>query len=150
MKLVPLLLLLLIAPLSPALADHHEGSSVEAFVQDYFDKFNSTTLEADPEQSFTFPAVFINDGKLRVIQDASVKVFDYEVIKASGWGYSKILNTTVLYEGPNSAVVQVDFNRHKTDDSLLNTSTVFYTLAMTAAGWKLVGASIPGGITLVE
>jgi len=32
MKLVPLLLLLLIAPLSPALADHHEGSSVEAFV----------------------------------------------------------------------------------------------------------------------
>ena len=100
MKLVPLLLLLLIAPLSPASAGHHEGSSVEAFVQDHFDKFNSTTLEANPGQSFTFPAVFINDGKVRVIQDASVKVFDYEVIKASGWAYSKILKTTVLYEGP--------------------------------------------------
>jgi hypothetical protein len=56
----------------------------------------------------------------------------------------------VLYEGPNSAVVQVDFNRHKADDTLLSTSKVFYTLAMTEAGWKLVGASIPGGITLVE
>ena len=150
MKNVFLVMTLLFASLSPAFADHHEGSSVEAFVQDYFDKFNSTTLEADPEQSFTFPAVFINDGKIRVIQDASVKVFDYEVIKASGWGYSKILNTTVLYEGPNSAVVQVDFNRHKSDGSLLSTSKVFYTLAMTVAGWKLVGASIPGGITLVE
>ena len=85
-----------------------------------------------------------------MIQDASAKVFDYEVIKASGWAYSKILKTTVLYEGPNSAVVQVDFNRHKADDSLLSTSKVFYTLAMTVAGWKLVGASIPGGITLVE
>ena len=73
-----------------------------------------------------------------MIQDASVKVFDYEVIKASGWAYSKILKTTVLYEGPNSAVVQVDFNRHKADDSLLSTSKVFYTLAMTVAGWKLV------------
>ena len=104
MKLVPLLLLLLIVPLSPALAGHHEGSSVVAFVQDYFDKFNSTTLEANPEQSFTFPAVFINDGK----------------------------------------------DRHKADDSLLSTSKVFYTHAMTEAGWKLVGASIPGGITLVE
>ena len=77
MKLIPLLLLLLIAPLNPALADHHEGSSVEAFVQDYFDKFNSTTLEANPGQSFSFPAVFINDGKVRVIRNASVKVFDY-------------------------------------------------------------------------
>ena len=150
MKSLFLVMTLLFAPLSPALAGHHEGPSVEAFIQDYFDRFNATTLEANPEQSFTFPAVFINDGKVRVIQDASVKVFDYEVIRASGWGYSKILNTTVLYEGPNSAVVQVDFNRHKTDDSMLNTSTVFYTLAMTAAGWKLVGASIPGGITLVE
>ena len=72
MKLTPLLLLLLIAPLRPVFADHHEDSSVEAFVQDYFDKFNSTTLEVNPEQSFTFPAVFINDGKVRVIQDASV------------------------------------------------------------------------------
>ena len=150
MKLIPLLLLLLIAPLSPVLADHHEDSSVEAFVQDYFDKFNSTTLEANPGQSFTFPAVFINDGKVRVIQDASVKVFDYEVIKASGWAYSKILKTTVLHEGPHSAVVQVDFNRHKADDSVLSASKVFYTLAMTEEGWKLVGASIPGGITLVE
>ena len=87
MKFIPFFLSLLIVPLSPVLAGHHEGSSVEAFVQDYFDKFNSTTLETNPEQSFTFPAVFINDGKVRVIQDASVKVFDYEVIKASGWGY---------------------------------------------------------------
>ena len=94
--------------------------------------------------------MFINDGKVRVIQDASVKVFDYEVIKASGWAYSKILKTTVLHEGPNSAVVQVDFNRHKADDSVLSNSKVFYTLAMTESGWKLVGASIPGGITLVK
>ena len=56
----------------------------------------------------------------------------------------------MLYEGANSAVVQVDFNRHKADDSVLSASKVFYTLAMTEEGWKLVGASIPGGITLVE
>ena len=150
MKFIALLLSLFLVPINPALADHHEESTVEAFVQDYFATFNAKTLEANPEQSFTFPAVFINDGKVRLIPDASVKVFDYEVINATGWAYSKIIETTVLYEGPNSAVVQVDFNRHKADDTLLSTSKVFYTLAMTEAGWKLVGASIPGGITLVE
>ena len=148
MKLITIFIALLLSGLT--YAGHHGETSVEAFVKDYFEKFNSTSLEASPEQSFTFPVVFINDGIVRVIPDSSVKVVDYEVIKASGWAYSKILKATVLYEGPNSAVVQVDFNRHKANDSLLSTSKVFYTLAMTVAGWKLVGASIPGGITLVE
>ena len=148
MKLITIFIALLLSGLTPA--GHHGESSVESFVKDYFEKFNSTSLEASPEQSFTFPAVFINDGIVRVIPDSSVKVVDYEVIKASGWAYSKILKTTVLYEGPNSAVVQVHFNRHKADDSVLSSSQAFYTLVMQESHWKLVGASIPGGITLVE
>jgi hypothetical protein len=148
MKLSTIFIALLLSGLTHA--GHHGESSVESFVKDYFEKFNSTSLEASPEQSFTFPAVFINDGIVRVIPDSSVKVVDYEVIKASGWAYSKILKTTVLYEGPNSAVVQVHFNRHKADDSVLSSSQAFYTLVMQESHWKLVGASIPGGITLVE
>ena len=133
-----------------AFGGHHEKSSVEGFIAEYFETFNSMTLEANPEQSFSFPVVFINDGKVRVIEDTSEKVFDYKVIKATGWAYSKIIKTTVLDEGKNSAVVLVDFTRHKADDSIMSTSKVFYTLSMTDEGWKLVGASIPGGITLVE
>tara|TARA_Y100000813_G_C24066205_1_gene306449 strand:+ start:380 stop:832 length:453 start_codon:yes stop_codon:yes gene_type:complete len=133
-----------------AVAGHHEKSSVEGFIADYFETFNSMTLEANPEQSISFPVVFINDGKVRVIEDTSEKVFDYNVIKATGWAYSKIIKTTVLDEGENSAVVLVDFARHKADDSVMSTSKVFYTLSMTEDGWKLVGASIPGGITLIE
>ena len=148
MKLFTIFIALLLSGLTHA--GHHGESSVESFVKDYFEKFNSTSLEASPEQSFTFPAVFINDGIVRVIPDSSVKVVDYEVIKASGWAYSKVLKTTVLYEGPNSAVVQVHFNRHKADDSVLSSSQAFYTLVMQESDWKLVGASIPGGITLVE
>ena len=148
MKLITIFIALLLSGLTHA--GHHGESSVESFVKDYFEKFNSTSLEASPEQSFTFPAVFINDGIVRVIPDSSVKVVDYEIIKASGWAYSKILKTTVLYEGPNSAVVQVHFNRHKADDSVLSSSQAFYTLVMQESHWKLVGASIPGGITLVE
>ena len=148
MKLITIFIALLLSGLTHA--GHHGESSVESFVKDYFEKFNSTSLEASPEQSFTFPAVFINDGIVRVIPDSSVKVVGYEVIKASGWAYSKILKTTVLYEGPNSAVVQVHFNRHKADDSVLSSSQAFYTLVMQESHWKLVGASIPGGITLVE
>ena len=135
---------------STAFAGHHEKSSVEGFIADYFETFNSMTLETNPEQSIKFPVVFINDGQVRVIEDASEKVFDYKVIKATGWAYSKMIKTTVLDEGENSAVVLVDFTRHKADDSIINTSKVFYTLSMTDEGWKLVGASIPGGITLVE
>lgn len=133
-----------------AVAGHHEKSSVKGFIADYFETFNSMTLEANPEQSISFPVVFINDGKVRVIEDTSEKVFDYNVIKATGWAYSKIIKTTVLDEGENSAVVLVDFTRHKADDSVMSTSKVFYTLSMTDDGWKLVGASIPGGITLIE
>ena len=60
-----------------ALAGYHEESSVEGFIADYFETFNSMTLEANPKQSIKFPVVFINDGKVRVIEDASEKVFDY-------------------------------------------------------------------------
>ena len=150
MKNKLLITVLLAAFSSAAFAGHHEKSSVEGFIADYFETFNSMTLEANPEQSIKFPVVFINDGQVRVIEDTSEKVFDYKVIKATGWAYSKIIKTTVLDEGENSAVVLVDFTRHNADDSVMSTSKVFYTLSMTDDGWKLVGASIPGGITLIE
>ena len=150
MKNKLLITILLAAFSSNAFAGHHEKSSVEGFIAEYFETFNSMTLEANPEQSIKFPVVFINDGKVRVIEDSSEKVFDYKVIKATGWAYSKMIKTTVLDEGKNSAVVLVDFTRHKADDSIMSTLKVFYTLSMTGDGWKLVGASIPGGITLVE
>ena len=108
------------------------------------------TLETNPEQSFTFPVVFINDGKVRVLENASEKVFDYTAIRATGWASSKIINTTVLDEGENSAVVLVDFSRRSADDSIISTTKVFYTLSMTDQGWKIAGVSIPGGIILVE
>ena len=150
MKFKLLITVLLAAFSSAAFAGHHEKSSVEGFIADYFETFNSMTLEANPEQSFKFPVVFINDGKVRFIEDASEKVFDYKVIKATGWAYSKLIKTTVLDEGENSAVVLIDFTRHKADDSIMSTSKAFYTVSMTDDGWKIVGGSIPGGITLVE
>ena len=96
MKYKLLITVLLAAFSSAAFAGHHEKSSVEGFIADYFQTFNSMTLEANPEQSFKFPVVFINDGKVRFIEDASEKVFDYKVIKATGWAYSKLIKVTVL------------------------------------------------------
>ena len=145
-----LIITLLIIVSSSALAAHLETSSVESFVKDFFENFNNMTLENNPEQSFTFPVVFINDGKVRVLENASEKVFDYTAIRATGWAYSKIINTTVLDEGENSAVGLVDFSRRSADDSIISTTKVFYTLSMTDQGWKIAGVSIPGGIILVE
>ena len=145
-----LIITLLIIVSSSALATHLETSSVESFIKDFFENFNDMTLENNPEQSFTFPVVFINDGKVRVLENASEKVFDYTAIRATGWAYSKIINTTVLDEGENSAVVLVDFSRRSADDSIISTTKVFYTLSMTDQGWKIAGVSIPGGIILVE
>ena len=150
MKLRSLLMAVLACLSSAAYAGHHEASSVEAFIAEFFELFNTTTLEQNPEQSFTFPAVFINDGKVRVINNASEKVFDYKVIKATGWAYTKPINVSVLYEGKKSAMALVEFNRYRKDDSLMSTTKVVYTLSMTDAGWKVVGVSIPGGIPLVE
>ena len=145
-----LIITLLIIVSSSALATHLETSSVESFIKDFFENFNNMTLENNPEQSFTFPVVFINDGKVRVLENASEKVFDYTAIRATGWAYSNIINTTVLDEGKNSAVVLVDFSRRSADDSIISTTKVFYTLSMTDQGWKIAGVSIPGGIILVE
>ena len=145
-----LIITLLIIVSSSALATHLETSSVESFIKDFFENFNNMTLENNPEQSFTFPVVFINDGKVRVLENASEKVFDYTAIRATGWAYSKIINTTILDEGENSAVVLVDFSRRSADDSIISTTKVFYTLSMTDQGWKIAGVSIPGGIILVE
>ena len=145
-----LIITLLVIVSSSALATHLETSSVESFIKDFFENFNNMTLETNPEQSFTFPVVFINDGKVRVLENASEKVFDYTAIRATGCAYSKIINTTVLDEGENSAVVLVDFSRRSADDSIISTTKVFYTLSMTDQGWKIAGVSIPGGIILVE
>ena len=145
-----LIITLLIIVSFSAFATHLETSSVESFIKDFFENFNNMTLENNPEQSFTFPVVFINDGKVRVLENASEKVFDYTAIRATGWAYSKIINTTVLDEGENSAVVLVDFSRRSADDSIISTTKVFYTLSMTDQGWKIAGVSIPGGIILVE
>ena len=145
-----LIITLLVIVSSSALATHLETSSVESFIKDFFENFNSMTLENNPEQSFTFPVVFINDGKVRVLENASEKVFDYTAIKATGWAYSKIINTTDHDEGENSAVVLVDFSRRSADDSIISSTKVFYTLSMTDQGWKIAGVSIPGGIILVE
>ena len=141
---------LLIIVSSSVFATHLETSSVESFVKDFFENFNNMTLETNPEQSFTFPVVFIRDGKVRVLEDASEWVFDLSALRAAGWAYSKIINTTVLDEGENSAVVLVDFSRRSADDSIISTTKVFYTLSMTDQGWKIAGVSNTRRITRVE
>ena len=94
------------------------------------------------------PGRYVLRGDERIIFKNYTDMVDFEAIKASGWSYSKINNTNLLYEDSNTSMIHVNFSRYKEDDSVLTTHDFSYLLVADDVDWKIKAALSAGEIVL--
>ena len=110
----------------------------EQTIANYFDAFNSEDLAA-LDKTFHSPFVVLM-GDERIVFKNYTDMVDFESIKASGWSYSKINYTNLLYEDTNTSMIYVNFSRYKEDDSVLTTHDFTYLLVAENVYWKIRAA----------
>ena len=118
----------------------------EETISNYFDAFNSEELAA-LDRAFHQPFVVLM-GDERLVFEKYTDMVDFEIIKASGWSYSAINYTNLLYEDSDTAMIHVNFSRYKEDDSVLTTEDFTYLLIAENVGWKVKAAFSSGEIVL--
>ena len=118
----------------------------EQTIANYFDAFNSEDLIA-LDKTFHSPFVVLM-GDERIVFKNYTDMVDFETIKASGWSYSKINNTNLLYEDTDTSMIHVNFSRYKEDDSVLTTHDFSYLLVADDVDWKIKAAFSAGEIVL--
>ena len=55
-------------------------------------------------------------GGERLLFEKYTDMVDFDIIKATGWSYSKINDTNLLYEDSDTAMINVNFSRYEEDD----------------------------------
>ena len=118
----------------------------EETISNYFDAFNSEELAA-LDRAFHQPFVVLM-GDERLVFEKYTDMVDFDIIKASGWSYSAINYTNLLYEDSDTAMIHVNFSRYKEDDSVLTTQDFTYLLVADSVGWKVKAAFSSGEIVL--
>ena len=118
----------------------------EETISNYFDAFNSEELAA-LDRAFHQPFVVLM-GDERLVFEKYTDMVDFDIIKASGWSYSAINDTNLLYEDSDTAMIHVNFSRYKKDDSVLTTEDFTYLLIAENVGWKVKAAFSSGEIVL--
>ena len=115
-------------------------------ISNYFDTFNSEELAA-LDRAFHQPFVVLM-GEERLVFEKYTNMVDFNIIKATGWSYSKINDTNLLYEDSDTAMIHVNFSRYREDDSVLTTQDFTYLLVAANVGWKVKAAFSSGEIVL--
>ena len=115
-------------------------------ISNYFDAFNSEELAA-LDRAFHQPFVVLM-GEERLVFEKYTNMVDFNIIKATGWSYSKINDTNLLYEDSDTAMIHVNFSRYREDDSVLTTQDFTYLLVAANVGWKVKAAFSSGEIVL--
>jgi len=113
-----------------------DGLNPEGFLRYYINVFNQEDTGA-LEDVYHFPNVKMQSGKL-VVQEGKGAPIDYEALKKSGWKYSKVNSIQTLSEGPNSALLEMDYSRYDTNDKDFLRLTGFYVLTKDAGYWQIL------------
>ncbi len=65
---------------------------------------------------------------------------DFQGLRDSGWSYSKINSTEMIYEDPKTAMINWVFSRYDKDDNSTLTQSADYLLINVDGVWKIKGA----------
>jgi len=95
------------------------------------------------EDVYHFPNVKIQSGKL-IVQEGRGAPIDYDALKKSGWKYSKVNSIKTLSEGPNSALLEMDYSRYDASDQDFLRLTGFYLLSKNAGYWQILSFTNTG------
>ncbi len=118
----------------------------EDLIQSLFEAFNKTDLKKLDELTSS-PFIFLVGDKISINNTYSEAV-DFDAIKKTGWGYSKINSSKILYEDKYSSQVHINFSRFNKNDQIISTNDVIYTLILNSSNWKIKSAIIVGDLTL--
>ena len=118
----------------------------EDLIQSLFEAFNKTDLKKLDELTAS-PFIFFVGDKISITNTYSEAV-DFDAIKKTGWGYSKINSSEILYEDKYSSQVHISFSRFNKNDQVMSTNDVIYTLILNNSNWKIKSAVIVGHLTL--
>ena len=123
-----------------------EQASPQGAVEKYFDYFNSEDREALNSASGK-PFVFIMSGKAQTY-DRYGDAVDFEGMKESGWAYSRIHDSELVYADEATAMVAINFSRYDRSDTPISTTDVIYLLVNIDEQWLLKAGLVNGNLTL--
>ena len=107
----------------------------------YMDHFNNEDMEALNEM--LEPPFFFLKGKDKGVYPTYEEFVDFQGLRNSGWNYSKIDSTEMIYEDPKTAMINWVFSRYDKDDNVTATQSVDYLLMNVNGVWKIKGAFTP-------
>lgn len=126
-------------------AHPQDGMTPEQLMFHYVRMFNEENLTA-LQDIYHYPHVRLISGKLVKFEDKSIPAVDFESLKKTGWKHSKINSVKVLEEGPNSAMVELDFSRFDKDNKEFYRSTGFYVLTKNLGYWQILSLNSIGNV----
>ena len=140
-RYIPLLFGLLSTNLGVA-----ESSDPVAAIEKFFSHFNGMDKEKLNEVSDS-PFVFSIGGNTTKA-DRYGDLINFEGLIKSGWAYSKLSDTRLIYQDETTAMIDLSFTRHDTNNKVISSSKAIYVLVKKQNTWKLKAGFVPAALTL--
>ena len=103
----------------------------------YVDNFNNADIKLLNET--TASPFFWLRGTERNVYDSYGDSADFEGLRSDGWSYSKINSLELIYEDPETSMVNMNFSRYGGDDQVILTASANYFLINYDGIWKIKG-----------
>ena len=123
-----------------------ESSDPVAAIEKFFSHFNGMDKEKLNEVSDS-PFVFSIGGNTTKA-DRYGDLINFEGLIKSGWAYSKLSDTRLIYQDETTAMIDLSFTRHDTKNKVISSSKAIYVLVKKQNTWKLKAGFIPNTLTL--
>ena len=103
----------------------------------YVDNFNNADIKLLNET--TASPFFWLRGTERNVYDSYSDSVDFDGLRSDGWSYSKINSLELIYEDPETSMVNMNFSRYGGDDQVILTASANYFLMNYDGVWKIKG-----------
>lgn len=123
-----------------------ESSDPVAAIEKFFSHFNGMDKEKLNEVSDS-PFVFSIGGNTTKA-DRYGDLINFEGLIKSGWAYSKLSDTRLIYQDETTAMIDLSFTRHDTNNKVISSSKAIYVLVKKQNTWKLKAGFVPAALTL--
>ena len=123
-----------------------ESSDPVVAIEKFFSYFNGMDKEKLNEVSDS-PFVFSIGGNTTKA-DRYGDLINFEGLIKSGWAYSKLSDTRLIYQDETTAMIDLSFTRHDTKKAVISSSKAIYVLVKKQNTWKLKAGFVPSTLTL--
>jgi len=112
----------------------------------YVDNFNNADIKSLNET--TGSPFFWLRGTEREVYESYGDSVDFNGLRSDGWSYSKVNSLELIYEDPETSMVNMNFSRYDEDDQVILTGSANYFLMNNDGVWKIKGGFAPTKINI--